>query len=676
MSLINLQEVNLAFNEQVIFDQADLTIDAGYKYALVGLNGSGKSTFFKLLCHEILPDSGKVNQAKNCIISYLGQHSLQSLDKLAHVYDNPELTAVETEMNELSQLIAAADKRSENNKDLPVLLKRYTETQAEFERLGGYGFTASIKAALAGLNLPAELIEQAPITLSGGEKMKVALAHCLLRPADLILLDEPTNHLDLLSCDWLADFIKKSKKTFIVVSHDRYFLDRISDKTIMLEGHKFTVYSGNYTQARKLAYEQKQIQAKELERLNEKLNIETAVKQTFLSHRNISGYHQREKVVNSLNAKIKQLKEQQIGEKRLKFSFNQPSSLGEKDYKRLLVSVKDLSKKFDKQLFQHLDFSLKANEKAALIGRNGTGKTTLLKILLGEELPDSGEIKLYGDLQIAYMGQIINFPDPSQSLLDYLMHDNTIPERYIRAQLANYGFDSSMIDKPLRILSGGERHRIFLAKLINAHPDILFLDEPTNHLDLYSIERLENALQNYAGALVVVSHDRYFVEKIANKIYGFVDCRLKEYASYEEWWKTYLSSLNSSNIDSLSKEKALPAVKTTSSTIVKERKATDGNWNKGKIRALKVQAQNNLNTVLQLLTRNEQFNQTFLQNTDNTPQSYEDYNLRLQLGEKAEELYLELSEELEKDEACSWAEVQTYNTNLEKTISNLEKLLK
>ena len=350
--------------------------------------------------------------------------------------------------------------------------------------------------------------------------------------------------------------------------------------------------------------------------------------------------------------------------------------MGEKDYKRLLVSVKDLSKKFDKQLFQHLDFSLKANEKAALIGRNGTGKTTLLKILLGEELPDSGEIKLYGDLQIAYMGQIINFPDPSQSLLDYLMHDNTIPERYIRAQLANYGFDSSMIDKPLRILSGGERHRIFLAKLINAHPDILFLDEPTNHLDLYSIERLENALQNYAGALVVVSHDRYFVEKIANKIYGFVDCRLKEYASYEEWWKTYLSSLNSSNIDSLSKEKSLSATKTTSSAVVKERKATDSNWNKGKIRALKVQAQNNLNTVLQLLTRNEQFNQTFLQNTDNTPQSYEDYNLRLQLGEKAEELYLELSEELEKDEACSWAEVQAYNANLEKTISNLEKLLK
>ncbi len=661
MSLVNLQAIDLAFNEQVIFQNADLTIDAGYKYALVGLNGSGKSTFFRLLNHELSPDHGQVKIAKNCLISYLGQLSLNYLDDLEHIYDNPELNLAEQHMQDLqAQLANLQTKSAKDSLELDKLLEAYSQAQAEFERLGGYSFQANFKAAISGLNLPNTLLEQRPSSLSGGEKMKIALAHCLLRANDLVLLDEPTNHLDLLSVEWLANFINKSKKTFIVVSHDRYFLDQISNRTIMLDGHKFTVYPGNYSQAKQLENEQAQIHEHELEKLTDKLEHEMEVKQTMLSHRNISAYHQREKVVNSLNDKIKNLMQQEVSKPNLKFSFNQPESLGEKDYKRLLIVIKDLEKSYQKKLFSELNLELKANEKIALIGGNGAGKTTLLKILLGEELADGGEIKLYGDLQIAYMGQIINFEDGNMSLLDYMMSDNTIPERFIRAQLANYGFSSENIDKPLSSLSGGERHRIFLAKLINSAPDILFLDEPTNHLDLYSIECLESALERYSGAVIIVSHDRYFVNKIAERVYGFINCHLDSFDSYTAWWQAYLQALaNNKAKPKPAEKKEKVEHKTIQSSENKAIKKPS--FNKGKIRALKAKAQLVLNNLLDDLTDLETSNQSLLTYSQKQPELYQVYNQHLDLQTRSETLYMDLGAlmEVQPEEAVNWSEVQT-----------------
>lgn len=685
MSLVNLHAVNLAFNEQVIFQSADLSIDAGYKYALVGLNGSGKSTFFRLLNQELSPDNGQIQIAKNCLISYLGQHPLHYLDELEHVYDNLELKEAETKLQRIQVELANLEAHNDaNNPELKTLLDTYTLAQAEFERLGGYSFQANFKAAVAGLNLPVEILEQKPSSLSGGEKMKIALAHCLLRANDLILLDEPTNHLDLFSVEWLADFINKSKKTFIVVSHDRYFLDQISNRTIMLEGHKFTVYPGNYSQAQELAKERLQIQQRELDKLNDKLEHELEVKQTMLSHRNISGYHQREKVVNSLNSKIKDLRQSEIKKPNLRFSFNQPDSLGEKDYKRLLFSIKNLAKSYNKNLFSNLNLELRANEKIALVGGNGAGKTTLLKILLGEELADSGEIKLYGDLQIAYMGQIINFKEANMSLLDYMMSDNSIPERYIRSQLANYGFDKESIFKKLKSLSGGERHRIFLAKLINAAPDILFLDEPTNHLDLYSIECLESALELYAGAVVIVSHDRYFVNKIAQKVYGLLNCRLESFSSYQSWWQAYaqLSTCQGkSNIrttkDNKREAKTQNDTQETSPTLATNKAIA---FNRGKIRSLKAKAELILDNLLKSLDEIETKQTYLLAASQKDPSLYDLYNQALELQMASESLYLDLANELELPEdktqleLTNWSKVEELTNNwpkLEKSLRNL-----
>lgn len=683
MSLVNLHTVNLAFNEQIIFESADLSIDEGYKYALVGLNGSGKSTFFRLLNKEIQPDSGQVQIAKNCLISYLGQHALHYLDQLEHVYDNLDLQHAETKLQQIQTELADIQHTSQSNDTkLQQLLAAYTQAQAEFERLGGYSFQANFKAAIAALNLPTEILLQKPSSLSGGEKMKIALAHCLLQANDLVLLDEPTNHLDLSSVEWLADFINKSKKTFIVVSHDRYFLDQISNRTIMLEGHKFISYPGNYSQAQKLAKERAQIQQRELDKLEDKLAHEIEVKQTMLSHRNISGYHQREKIVNSLNTKIKNLRQSEVSKPNLRFSFNQPESLGQKDYKRLLLLIKNLAKAYTKPLFTDLNLELKANEKIALIGGNGAGKTTLLKILLGEELADSGEIKLYGDLQIAYMGQVVDFANPDMTLLDYMMSDNSIPERFIRAQLANYGFSSENIEKKLESLSGGERHRIFLAKLINAEPDILFLDEPTNHLDLYSIECLETALENYAGAVIIVSHDRYFVNKIASKIYGLINCQLKSFDSYTAWWQAYQQANNPCTTKANTNSKiASVESKVVSSPLTNNKLPS---FNKGKIRSLKAKAQLTLDTLLSALDELEHSQTLLLKASQKNPQLFELYNHCLEVQTTSENLYLDLADQLEatdteEEETVDWGKVQNLINNwrnLENSLNDISLKIK
>lgn len=642
MSLINLQDINLAFGQQVLFNNLNLTIDTNTNYALVGTNGCGKSTLLKLLVGELTADSGTCSVAKNCLLSYLAQQALHALDELKYVYENKALKAAEAKMRNLETTLAGLPAASTELQDL---LAAYHAAQLEFERLGGFTFEAEFKAACAGLNLPASLLEQAPSTLSGGEKMKVALVHCLLSPADLILLDEPTNHLDVNACEWLSAFIRRSKKSFIVVSHDRFFLDQIADKTLMFENQQIVTYNGNYTTAKRLQEEQAALKARELANLMDKLEHEEAVKQTFLSHRNISGYHAREKVVNSLNEKIKTLQAAKVKQSSLRFSFNQPEKLGETDYKRVLMVVKDLAKAYDKTLFSNLDLTLRANAKIALLGENGTGKTTLLKILLGETLADSGEIKFYGDIQIAYMGQVIKFADETETLIEYLSKDNTVPERYIRAQLARYNFPTAVMDKTLESLSGGERHRIYLAKLINLQPDIIFLDEPTNNLDLAAIEELESALAAYKGAIVIVSHDRYFVNKIAETVYAFVNGEFKEFANYEAWRKQLLAE----NVNDKNKNDSVATLqlKELKATATENNDSKQRRLSQTKLRALKVACSESLEKILACISKLEAVNDEFLQTNSNDAQDYAAYDKRLQDIEALETVYLALAEKYE-----------------------------
>lgn len=674
MSLISLQDVNLAFSQQVLFQAMNLTIDADTNYALIGPNGSGKSSLLKLLTGELLPDSGTCHVAKNCLLSYLSQQPLQMLDDLQYVYENRELQAAEKRMRELELKLAAAPNAET---DLTALMSAYHQAQIEFERLGGFSFEAEFKAACSGLNLPVHLLERRPETLSGGEKMKVALAHCLLSPADLILLDEPTNHLDVSAAEWLANFIVHSKKSFIVVSHDRFFLDQITDKTLIIEKRQINCYPGNYTEAKKLRDEQIALQARELANLLDKLEHEEAVKQTFLSHRNISGYHAREKVVDSLTKKVKQLQAERPEHKTLRFSFNQPGKLGTSDAKRVLLTVKDLSKAYGKVLFDKLALTLRADDKIALLGENGSGKTTLLKILLGEELPDGGEIKLYGDLQIAYMGQVINFVDETCTLLEYLAADNTVPERYLRAQLARYGFPTELMDKPLSTLSGGERHRIYLAKLLNAEPDILFLDEPTNHLDLDSIEQLEQAIAAYQGAVVLVSHDRYFVNKIAANVYGFVQGEFSDFLNYDAWrqahkaasapatsHKTAGNAVNNGLGEAkLKMDDEKISVVEQKSTAPPRRRVSNA-----KIRAVKVAGSETLQKLLDETAELEAVNEQFLQTNSSDVEAYAAYNERLLQINALENSYLSLAERYEH-----WL---SENSDDEAVVSALETLIK
>ena len=534
MPLISVNKVSKSYHSRLLLDHVSFSIERGDKIALIGSNGTGKSTLFKMIRGDVLPDEGEVLHHGTAIAGYLTQN-MEELDMGGNILISEEIRDVEDKMREAEYKLATADAAESQS-----LLRTYEQLTARFEALGGYDYEPRMKAALAGLGLSDIDFTRDISSFSGGEKMRICLARLIVSRPDILLLDEPTNHLDTDALEWLEGFVRSYGGAVLLISHDRYFIDRTVTKVLELENGSITAYRGNYTeykeQKRRFIEDQKRL----VSNLEKELVRQEGVTQTMLSHRNISGYHAREKVVEKLSDRLAAEKSKLAGGP-LQMSFKLMPEVRAGDPEKILLQTRNLGKTFPdgKVLFRDVNFEIKACDKMFLVGPNGCGKTTMLSLLLGKISEFDGDVLISGSSRIGYMGQFVPFEDETRTILDELMERSELGETAARNLLARFGFRDIDVYKQISVLSGGERSRLFLCCLLEEKPELLFLDEPTNHLDIESREVLEDALADYNGAILAVSHDRYFIEKCQSKILGFFGDHVELYDKYEFYRRKY-----------------------------------------------------------------------------------------------------------------------------------------
>ena len=514
--ILSCNNITKTFGTDTILSDCSFHIEEREKAAIVGPNGAGKSTLLKIIMGRLPADDGTVTISKDKTLGYLAQH--QNLSSDGTIYD--ELLSVKKDIIALEEKIRETEQQMKNatGEQLDTLLDQYTKMNHQFELENGYAYQSEIVGVLKGLGFTEDDFSLPVNTLSGGQKTRVALGKLLLSKPDIILLDEPTNHLDMESIRWLENYLLGYNGSVIIVAHDRYFLDRIVTKIIEIENTHVTVFSGNYT-----AYADKKKILRNMQ-LKEYLNQQREIKhqqevitklKQFNREKSIKRAESREKMLDKLEVVDKPA---EINDK-MNIELNQSVISGND-----VLSVSHLSKAFDDNtLFTDISFDIKRGERVALIGNNGTGKTTILKII-NDILPaDSGEIKLGSKVTIGYYDQEHHVLDPDKTLFDELQ--DAYPDlnnTQIRNTLAAFLFTNDDVFKYIRDLSGGERGRVSLAKLMLSNANFLILDEPTNHLDMVSKEILENALNSYTGTVLYVSHDRYFINTTATRIIELV----------------------------------------------------------------------------------------------------------------------------------------------------------
>ena len=534
MPLISVNKVSKSYHSRLLLDHVSFSIEKGDKIALIGSNGTGKSTLFKMIRGDVKPDEGEVLHHGTAIAGYLTQN-MEELDMGGNILVSEEIQSIEDKMREAEYKLATAD--AENSQSL---LRTYEQLTSRFEALGGYDYEPRMKAALAGLGLTDIDFTRDISSFSGGEKMRICLARLIVSRPDILLLDEPTNHLDTDALEWLEGFIRSYGGAVLLISHDRYFIDKTVTKVLELENSTITAYRGNYTdykeQKRRFIEDQKRLVAN----LEKELVRQEGVTQTMLSHRNISGYHAREKVVEKLSDRLAAERSKLSGGP-LQMSFKLMPEVRAGDPEKILLQTRNLGKTFPdgKVLFRDVNFEIKACDKMFLVGPNGCGKTTMLSLLLGRISEFDGDVLISGSSRIGYMGQFVPFEDETRTILDELMERSELGETAARNLLARFGFRDIDVYKQISVLSGGERSRLFLCCLLEEKPELLFLDEPTNHLDIESREVLEDALADYNGAILAVSHDRYFIEKCQSKIIGFFGDHVEQFDKYEFYRRKY-----------------------------------------------------------------------------------------------------------------------------------------
>ena len=510
--ILSCNNIIKSFGTDVIIKSCSFNIEDHEKAAIVGINGAGKSTLLKIITGIEPADTGLVTLAKDKTLGYLAQQ--QNLGSDNTIYD--ELLSVKQYILDMEKELRSIEKRmnTADGDELENLMKKYSDLNHRFEMENGYAYKSEITGVLKGLGFSEEDFTLNVNTLSGGQKTRVALGRLLLAKPDIILLDEPTNHLDMESIRWLENYLLNYNGAVLIVAHDRYFLDKIVSKIIELDNGVATVFSGNYTD-----YAAKKAILRNM-KLKEYLNQQREIKHQEDVITKLKQFN-REKSIKRAESREKMLDKIEIVDKpqELNDKMNiklEPNVVSGND----VLTISGLSKSFDDvTLFDNIDIEIKRGERVALIGNNGTGKTTILKLINGIIEPDSGSIYLGAKVNIGYYDQEHHVLDPDKTIFDEIR--DAYPDlnnTQIRNTLAAFLFTNEDVFKYIRDLSGGEKGRVSLAKLMLSNANFLILDEPTNHLDIVSKEILENALNNYTGTVLFVSHDRYFINAAATRI--------------------------------------------------------------------------------------------------------------------------------------------------------------
>ena len=516
MAILTVNHITQSFGETTILDDVTFEMQKGEHIGLVGVNGSGKTTLFKVLTGEYTPDSGSVVYSKETSPGYMEQHVCRdfhktALEEVLTVF--APLLKMERELEDLSALLSQNPPEEELNR----LIERQTALNDRFVDLGGLTCRARARSALMGLGFTEEQLSNLVGVLSGGQKAKLQLAKMLLGGANLLLLDEPTNHLDINAVEWLEDFLKNYSGSYIVISHDRYFLDKVTSRTLELQNKKLTSYKGNYTRYLALREEKRMAMERVYESTQKEIKrIEGIIEQQrrWNQERNYVTIASKQKAIDRLEATLE--KPEQDPEA-IRFQFHASRRSGDD-----VLTAERLSLSFDggDALFHNVDLEIKRGEKIFLIGPNGCGKTSLFKILLGQYRQDSGTVRIGAGVDVGYYEQSQLSLNDEKEVIDEIwdLHP-TMTQTEVRNALAVFLFQGEDVFKSVGGLSGGERARVLLLKLMLSKANFLLLDEPTNHLDIGSCEALEDALSGYDGTLFIVSHDRYLINKLADKVY-------------------------------------------------------------------------------------------------------------------------------------------------------------
>nr|MBP3598339.1 ABC-F type ribosomal protection protein [Eubacterium sp.] len=555
--LFACSHIKKEFNDEVLFSDVTFHINENECVALVGSNGTGKTTLLRIIMGELNAEAGEITLAKDKTAGYLPQQQGYHSEK--SIYE--ELLEVKADIIELDRNIRNMEQEMQHasGAELEKMLEKYHRMQTEFEAKDGYACKSQVMGIINGLGFADHDINQCINTLSGGQKTRVALGKLLLMEPDLLILDEPTNHLDLNSIQWLETYLSNYKGSVLIVSHDRYFLDKIADKVVEIDHGKVTTFRGNYSDyaikkeqlrnAEQKQYENYQRTVKHQEAVIEKLR-------SFNREKSIKRAESREKMLEKMTPVDKPSENTRT----MHFELT-PEKVSGND----VLFVEGFSKSFsDNTLFKQIDFDIKRGDRVAIIGKNGTGKTTLLKILCEMESVDAGNARLGTNVEIGYYDQEHNVLHEEKTIFDEI-HDDypDLNNTKIRNVLAAFLFTGDDVYKTISLLSGGEKGRVSLAKLMLSKANFLLLDEPTNHLDIESKEILENALNRYTGTVLYVSHDRYFINKTATRIMELTQNKL---LTYEGDYSYYLEKKETVENLYLSQTQETTSVPKTDST--------------------------------------------------------------------------------------------------------------
>ena len=563
--ILACQNIHKAFGENLILENASFHIEEREKAALIGNNGAGKTTLLRLIIRELPTDSGEVILAKDKTLGYLAQYQEVATDLT--VYD--ELLTTKQYIFDLEDQIRQLERHMKHatGSELESMMDTYTRLTHSFELENGYAYRSEITGVLKGLGFEEADFQKQVTTLSGGQKTRVALGKLLLSQPDILLLDEPTNHLDMDSIRWLETYLLNYPGAVLIVSHDRYFLDRVVTKVVEIENAQIRTYMGNYSD-----YSEKKAQIRDAQYkayLNQQQEIRhqkavIAKLRSFNREKSIRRAESREKMLDKIQVLDKPVMEQE----RMRIQL-EPRTISGND----VLAVEGLTKSFPGQkLFSELSFEIKRGERVALIGSNGTGKTTILKIINGLVSADAGKINLGSKVQIGYYDQEHHVLHSEKSIFQEISDTYpTLTETQIRNMLAAFLFTGDDVFKPISSLSGGEKGRVSLAKLMLSEANFLILDEPTNHLDIASKEILEEALNSYTGTVFCVSHDRYFINQTATRILDLTNQSLVNYIGNYDYYLEKQEELT---------QKYAPAF--TQQTATKEISQTKLSWQQKK----------------------------------------------------------------------------------------------